>query len=76
VVYVRPEVQLERLMARDGLREEEARQRIRAQLPLEEKARRAEHVIDNSGSLEETRRQVVRLWQKWSAEHETGLDRP
>lgn len=76
VVYVRPEIQLQRLMERDGLSEEEAEQRIRAQLPLEEKARRAEHVIDNSGSPEETRKQVETLWREWRADYEAGIDRP
>lgn len=76
VVYVRPEVQLQRLMERDGLGVEEALQRIGSQLSLEEKARRAEHVIDNSGSFEKTREQVFTLWKEWSVENEAGLDCP
>jgi dephospho-CoA kinase len=44
--------QLERAAARDGAAEAEIAARVRAQIPLEEKARRADHVIDNSGSLE------------------------
>jgi len=58
VVYVPREVQLERLMARDGMSREDAERRIDAQLPIEEKRRLADVVIDNSGTLEETERQV------------------
>jgi dephospho-CoA kinase len=53
-----PEMQLERL-ARRGLSDSEARQRLASQLPIEEKVRRADHVIDTSGSFEETDRQVT-----------------
>jgi dephospho-CoA kinase len=60
VVWCRPEQQLERLLAR-GLSETEARRRIDAQLPVEEKLRRATEKIDCSGSFEETRRQVEAL---------------
>ena len=45
-------------MARDGLDETEARLRIEAQLPIEEKVRRADYVIRTDGSFEETDRQV------------------
>lgn len=58
VVAVPPEEQLRRLVARDGFTPEEAEARIRAQLPLEEKVRRAQVVIDNSGALADTYRQV------------------
>ncbi|MEW6443315.1 MAG: dephospho-CoA kinase [bacterium] len=64
VVYTDPERQLERLMRRDGVNREEALARIRSQLPLEEKKKRAEYVIDNSGTTVETQRQVVDLWRK------------
>jgi dephospho-CoA kinase len=57
VAWCRVEQQLERLLAR-GLSEAEARRRIAAQLPVEEKLRLATEKIDCSGSLEETRRQV------------------
>jgi len=60
VVWCRPEQQLERLFAR-GLSETEARRRIAAQLPVEEKLGLATEKIDCSGSLEETRRQVEAL---------------
>jgi len=57
-------VQLERLMARMGLSLEEAMQRIRSQVPLEEKRRHAKFVIENGGSLEETERQVRAVWKQ------------
>lgn len=63
VVTCRPEQQLQRLMARDGLSEEEAWLRIRAQPPQEEKVRRADRIIDNSGSVEETVDQVRVAWE-------------
>jgi dephospho-CoA kinase len=57
VAWCEPEQQFERLRAR-GLSEAEARRRIGAQLPVEEKLRFATEKIDCSGSLERTRRQV------------------
>jgi dephospho-CoA kinase len=56
VVVSAPEgVQIARSVARDGASEEDARARIRAQMPLEEKARVADVVIENTGSLEDLR---------------------
>ncbi len=63
VVYVPRDLQLERLMKRDGLSEGEAQTRIAAQLDLEIKRRRATRVIDNSGSRDETRCQVAALYR-------------
>ena len=60
VAWCEPQQQLERLIAR-GLGEAEARRRIAAQLPVEEKLHLATEKIDCSGSLEETRRQVQAL---------------
>jgi dephospho-CoA kinase len=57
VVWCKPEQQLARLIER-GLSHDEARKRIAAQLPLEEKLRYATEKIDSSGSLANTRRQV------------------
>ena len=56
-----PDEQLRRLMARDGLSSEAARQRIEAQLPLTEKVRRADHVICTDGSHAETDKAVDAL---------------
>jgi|SRR5579864_3910139 len=64
VAACRPDQQLERLMARDGLSEADARQRIGTQLPIEVKAERADYVIDTSGPLADTDRQVARVLEK------------
>jgi dephospho-CoA kinase len=68
VAWCEPEQQLKRLLAR-GLSEPEARRRIAAQLPVEEKLRLATEKIDCSGSLEETRRQVEALAAKLRRSH-------
>jgi len=62
VTWCRPEQQLERLMAKAHISRQEALQRMAFQLPAEEKRRRADYVIDCSGSLEETRAQVEALY--------------
>ena len=61
VVYATDKCCLARLMQRDQLDREGAIQAIDAQLPLTEKARRADHLIDNSGTWEETCRQLLQL---------------
>jgi dephospho-CoA kinase len=53
-----PETQLARLIARNGLSDEDARQRIAAQMPIQEKVKRADHVIRTDGTFEDTDRQV------------------
>lgn len=63
VTWCRPEQQLERLLAK-GLTRREAEQRLAAQMPAEEKSRRADFLIDCSGSLAQTRRQVEELHPK------------
>lgn len=75
VVYTHPKTQLQRLMERDGLSEAEARSRVQAQIPIDEKARRAEHVIDNSGTPEQTQQQVWALWKEWTTHDEDRFDR-
>jgi dephospho-CoA kinase len=62
VAWCRPEQQIERLIAKAGLSREEAERRIASQMPAEEKRRRADFVIDCSGTLEKTRRQVEDLY--------------
>jgi dephospho-CoA kinase len=62
IVVTAPErIQIGRLMARDGLTEAEAHRRIAAQMPSTEKEGLAQFIIDNSGSLEETRRAVAEI---------------
>jgi len=63
VVTCPPEQQLARLVSTRGMGEDEARARIAAQPPQAEKVAQADVVIDNSGSLEATRRQVEAAWR-------------
>jgi dephospho-CoA kinase len=63
VCWCKPEQQMERLHER-GLTEEQARRRIAAQMPVDEKKRLADMVIDCSGTLEETQQQVAELIEK------------
>ena len=60
--YVPRETQLERLMQRDGFTREEAENRLRSQLPAEEKAARADVVIDTSGPMDYTKAYVISLY--------------
>jgi len=62
VVWVPRATQIARQMQRDGRRREAAEERVDAQLPLDEKRALADHVIDNSGAIEETERQVRALY--------------
>ena len=68
VVTCKPEQKVARFAKRTGMSEEAARtdveRRNKAQMPDEEKARRADFVIDNSGSPEETRHQVQRIYSE------------
>ena len=64
LVDVSKGTQLERLMARNNLSQEEAQQRIAAQLSLADKTQRAEIVIDNNGALSDTLKQVQALLDK------------
>lgn len=73
VVHVDPETQLKRLMARDQLSRTDALIRVASQMPLEEKRRQGRVVIDNSGSLAETKLQVEKIWrQEFGAKAEEG----
>ncbi|MGB3307522.1 MAG: dephospho-CoA kinase [Thermomicrobiales bacterium] len=62
VVTIDPEIQVTRLTNRNRLEVVEARQRVAAQPPLAAKLARADRVIDNSGTLDETRAQVLAAW--------------
>ena len=64
LVDVTKETQLSRLMTRNSLSQEEAEKRIAAQLSLQEKRKRADVLIDNNGSFEETRQQLRDALQK------------
>jgi len=62
VVTLDPEIQIDRLVNRDGISREEALARIEAQMPLAEKISRADYVIDNAGSVVETKAQAEKLY--------------
>jgi dephospho-CoA kinase len=64
VVYVPQEKQIERLVGRDGFSEEEAARMLKAQLPINEKLTYADFVVNNEGTMEETRKQVEEVWQE------------
>jgi dephospho-CoA kinase len=62
LVSAPPDLQIERLLRERGLSEEQARARIAAQAPLEDKAAVADVIVDNDGPIEELEKQVDRLW--------------
>jgi dephospho-CoA kinase len=64
VVHCRPEIQLERLMARNAISREEAARRISAQMPQEEKKRYADFLIDTSFGFEDTRRRTEEVYSQ------------
>lgn len=64
VTVCRPEQQVARLMEHRGISRAEARQRVEAQRPQEERAAQADVVIDNTGALAATREQVVAAWRR------------
>jgi dephospho-CoA kinase len=63
LAYAPPEVQMERLVGR-GLARDRATAIIASQMPIDEKKPRADFVVDNSGSRDQTRRQVEDLWTR------------
>jgi dephospho-CoA kinase len=65
VVTVSEDVQLERLMKRNQLTAEDAKARIRSQLPLAVKEQGADAVINNNGTIEETRKQLEHILKEW-----------
>jgi dephospho-CoA kinase len=67
VVWVDRATQVRRLVERDGLEVAEAGRRLKAQMPLDDKRRLADHVIDNSGSLAQTRAQVADIFARYAA---------
>ena len=67
VVHCRPEVQLERLMLRNGLSREEAQRRIDSQMPQEEKQRFADYLIDTSDGFEPAKQRTVKVYEQLRA---------
>ncbi|HFJ9488023.1 TPA: dephospho-CoA kinase [Bacillus cereus] len=66
VVAVKPHTQLERLMKRNNFSEEEATARIQSQMPLEEKVKNADEVINNDGTIMGTKTQLQVILRKWN----------
>src|SRR5690606_1220672 len=66
VVYVDEETQLNRLMERDGSTKEEALSRIKSQIPVKEKVKQADAVIDNNGSREDSFQQLKKILHNWN----------
>lgn len=64
VVHCDPEIQLERLMARNNITRDEAARRIRAQMSQEEKKRHADYLIDTSFGFDDTRRRTEEVYRK------------
>jgi len=64
VVYIDKDEQIKRLIKRNNLSKDEALERIRSQIPMKEKAKMADYVIDNSNSLDKTQKQVEKIWEE------------
>lgn len=69
VVWCESAIQLKRLMLRDNLSETDARKRIAAQMPQDEKKQYADHLIDTSGGFEDTRKQAADVFRKLKLLH-------
>jgi len=77
VVYAEPRQQLERIIGRDGLSEEDAQQRIDAQMPLAQKVELADYVVMNTGTLADLDVEIAKLvdWIRRRAEVASGNGR-
>ena len=64
VVWSKPSVQRLRLKQRDQLSDDEITQRLNSQMPIDEKKRLGDHVIENNGTLEALREQTQHLWHE------------
>ncbi|XP_070566456.1 dephospho-CoA kinase domain-containing protein-like [Ptychodera flava] len=69
VVSCDEETQLNRLMQRNDFSEEEAMNRIQSQMPLTQKCQLANHIIDNTGTVEQTQEQVSTLYRQFRNYH-------
>ena len=64
IVYINEDEQVKRLIRRNNLSKEEALQRIKSQMPMKEKVKMADYVIDNSNSMYKTKKQVEKIWEE------------
>lgn len=65
VVATSQDIQLKRILKRDQMTEEEAKQRINAQIHIAEKVKWADAVIDNNGTIDESEQQLIDILKKW-----------
>ena len=63
VVYIDENEQIKRLIKRNNLSKDGALQRVKSQIPMKEKIKMADYMIDNSNSLDTTREQVGKIWK-------------
>ena len=63
VVYIDEDEQIKRLIKRNNLSKDEALQRVKSQIPMKEKIKKADYVIDNNEKLGKTKEQVEKIWQ-------------
>ena len=75
MVYAPEEVQLKRIMVRDNISEELAMKIIRSQMSAEEKKGYCDLIVDNSGSLADTRKQVEEIWKKLQETQKKRLEK-
>lgn len=73
VVHIPENLQKQRLMKRNGLNAQEAQARMASQMPLSEKAKKATIVIDNSGSIEQTRQQTLDVYRQLVGKAEMAI---
>ncbi|TVR71311.1 MAG: dephospho-CoA kinase [Sphaerobacteraceae bacterium] len=66
VIICDPDIQKQRLIDRNQITDEDAERRISAQPPQEDKVRRADAIIDNSGDIDDTREQVILAWKSFN----------
>jgi len=64
VVYIEEDEQIKRLIKRNNLSKDEALQRVKSQIPMKEKIKMADYVIDNNDTLDKTKKQVETIWQE------------
>ncbi|HPK54407.1 MAG TPA: dephospho-CoA kinase [Smithellaceae bacterium] len=76
LVLISPEEQIQRLMARSGLTQEEAQKRLNSQMPIGEKIKLADIVIDNRGTFPATEEIVGNVWRELLKREETKRDNP
>lgn len=64
VVHISSEIQLKRLIQRDGIDDKAALNIINSQMPIDEKLKYADFLVDNSSGLEQSRSQVLKIWHE------------